>query len=96
MELKPIKTKAQHQAALTWVEEQFDANVLPDTPAGEKLQVVLLLIKQYEDEHYPVWPPTPLEAIRVKMEERGLRNQDLGEEGAAVRRRKALLKTGQT
>ncbi len=77
MELKPIKTKAQHKAALAWVDSQFDAGVPPDSPAGEKLQVMLLLIKQYEDELYPVLPPTPLEAIRVKMEERGLRNQDL-------------------
>ncbi len=77
MELKPIKTKAQHEAALAWVDEQFEAGVAPDTPAGEKLQVALLLIKQYEDEHYPVLPPAPLEAIRVKMQERGWRNQDL-------------------
>ncbi len=77
MELKPIKTSDEHEAALAWADGQFDAGVQPNTPAGEKLQVALLLIKQYEDEHYPVLPPTPLEAIRVKMEERGLRNKDL-------------------
>lgn len=77
MTLKPIKTKAEHKAALEWVDAQFDTGVEPNTPAGDKLQVVLLLIKQYEDEHYPVLPPDPLEAIRVKMEERGLKNKDL-------------------
>ena len=77
MELKPIKTAAEHEAALAWVDEQFDAGLQPDTPAGEKLQVMLLLIRQYEDEHYPVLPPDPLEAIRIKMQERGLKNKDL-------------------
>jgi HTH-type transcriptional regulator/antitoxin HigA len=77
MILKPLKTKADHEAAVAWVDGQFDKAVTPESPAGEKLQVMLLLIKQYEDEHYPVLPPAPLEAIRLKMEERGLKNQDL-------------------
>lgn len=77
MELKIIKTKAEHEAAIEWVDKQFDAAPSPNSPDGEKLKVVLLLIKQYEDEHYPVLPPDPLEAIRIKMDERGLRNQDL-------------------
>src|ERR1043165_4040126 len=77
MELKPIKTAAEHEAALAWGDEQFDAGIQPDTAEGEKLQVVLLLIKQYEDEHHPVLPPDPLAAIRIKMEELGLKNQDL-------------------
>lgn len=77
MTLKPLKTKDDHEVALAWVDEQFDKAIEPDSPAGEKLQVMLLLIKQYEDEHYPILPPAPLEAIRLKMEERGLKNQDL-------------------
>lgn len=77
MTLKPIKTKAEHEAALAWVDAQFDAGVEPNTAAGDKLQVVLLLIKQYEDERYPVLPPAPLDAIRVKMKERGWKNKDL-------------------
>ena len=77
MKLKPIHTKEEHEEALSWVETQFDVAVPPNTPAGEKVQVVLLLIKQYEDENYPILPPAPLEAIRVKMQERGLKNQDL-------------------
>lgn len=76
MQLKPIKTNADHEAALAWVEKQFEAAVSVDSAAGEKLQVVLLLIKQYEDKHYPVLPPEPLEAIRLKMAEQGLKNKD--------------------
>ena len=77
MQLKLLKSIADHVAAFAWVEKQFDAGILPDTSAGEKLQVMLLLIKQYEDEYYPVLPPAPIETIRLKMEERGLKNKDL-------------------
>lgn len=77
MELKLIKTAEEYESALAWVDEQFDLAVPPDTHDGDKLQIMLLLIKRYEDEHYPVLPPDPLEAIRTKMEERGLKNKDL-------------------
>jgi HTH-type transcriptional regulator/antitoxin HigA len=55
----------------------FDRKVKLDSPEGEKLQVVLLLIKQYEDVHYPIPLPDPIAAIRMKMLENGMRNKDL-------------------
>jgi len=48
MELKIIKTQKQYQEYLDWVDKQFDKKVKPNTPLGEKVQVALLLIKQYE------------------------------------------------
>ena len=51
--------------------------VKPGSPAGEKLQVALLLVKQYEDLHYPIPFPDPIDAIKLKMEEKGLKNKDL-------------------
>ena len=77
MELKIIKTKKEHQAYLNWVDEMFDKKVKPNTPEGEKLQVALLLIKQYEDINYPIPTPNPIDAIKVKMLELGLKNKDL-------------------
>ena len=77
MELKIIKTKKEHQAYLNWVDEMFDKKVKPNTPEGEKLQVALLLIKQYEDVNYPIPTPNPIDAIKVKMLELGLKNKDL-------------------
>jgi HTH-type transcriptional regulator/antitoxin HigA len=53
MELKIIKTKKDYQAYLDWVNELFDKKVSPNSPEGEELQVALLLIKQYEDAHFP-------------------------------------------
>ena len=77
MELKIIKTKKQYEQYLNWVDVQFDKKVKADTPQGEKLQVALLLIKQYEDANYPIPLPDPIDAIKIKMDELGLKNKDL-------------------
>lgn len=77
MELKIIKTKKQYEEYLNWVDKLFDKKPKPNTPEGNKLQVALLLIKQYEDANYPVPLPDPIEAIKIKMEEMGLKNKDL-------------------
>jgi HTH-type transcriptional regulator / antitoxin HigA len=77
MELKIIKTKEQYEEFLDWVDMLFDKKVKADTPQGEKLQIALLLIKQYEDANYPIPLPDPIDAIRVKMHELGLKNKDL-------------------
>ena len=77
MELKIIKTKKQYEQYLDWVDVQFEHKVKSTTPLGEKLQVALLLIKQYEDANYPIPLPDPIDAIKVKMNELGLKNKDL-------------------
>ena len=77
MKLKPIKSKKDYEAYLDWVDSLFDKKVKPNTPAGETLHIVLLLIKEYEDKHYPVPVPDPIESIRRIMQERGLKNKDL-------------------
>jgi HTH-type transcriptional regulator/antitoxin HigA len=59
------------------VDELFDKKVKLHSTEGEELQVILLLIKQYEDAHYPVPTPDPIEAIKLKMAEKGLKNKDL-------------------
>lgn len=77
MELKIIKTKKQYEQYLEWVDVQFDNKVKAKTPQGEKLQVALLLIKHYEDANYPIPLPDPIDAIKFKMDELGLKNKDL-------------------
>lgn len=77
MELRIIKTKRQYQDYIDWIDEQFDKKIKPNSPAGEKVQVALLLVKQYEDEHYPIPVPDPIEVIKLKMQERGIKNKDL-------------------
>lgn len=55
----------------------FDKKTPSNSPEGEALQVALLLIKQYEDAHFPIPYPDPIAAIKAKMEEKGLKNKDL-------------------
>lgn len=77
MELKIIKSEEQYQEYLNWVDAMFDKQVGSYTQEGEMLQVALLLIKQYEDVNYPVPMPDPIEAIKAKMKDAGMRNKDL-------------------
>lgn len=77
MELKIIKTKKQYNQYLHWIDLQFYNKVKPNSQSGEKVQVALLLIKQYEDKNYPVPLPDPIDAIKLKMQDLGLKNKDL-------------------
>ena len=77
MKLKPLKTKKEYNDLLEWIDQLFDKKVKVNSPDGEQLQIALLLIKQYEDEHHPVPLPDPIMAIKMKMEEQGLKNKDL-------------------
>lgn len=77
MKLKIIKTKKEYEDYLKGVDQMFDKKTKINTPEGEKLQVALFLIKQYEDERYPIPVPDPIDAIRTKMIEMGLKNKDL-------------------
>ncbi len=79
MELKPIKNEAQYDQFLEWIDTQFDVAPVPDSPEGNKLQIALLLVKAYEDEHYHIPAPDPIDAIKLKMDEKGLKSKDLVE-----------------
>ncbi len=77
MDIRIIKTEEQYEQYISWTDMMFDKKVKFNTPQGEKLQVVLLLIKQYEDANYPIPFPDPIDVIKMKMEENGLKNKDL-------------------
>ncbi len=77
MKLKPIKTNKEYETYLEWVDKQFEKKVKRNSPDGENLQVVLLLIKEFEDKNYPIPTPDPIDAIKLKMEEMGVKSKDL-------------------
>ncbi len=77
MKLKIIGSEKEYQQCLTWADEMFEKNVTPKSPEGEKLQIVLLLIKQYEDLYYPVPKPDPIDAIKSKLVDLGLKDKYL-------------------
>ena len=75
MDIKPIRTDADYRAALKEVEGLMMAE--PDTPEGEKLDVLVTLVEAYERKHYPLDLPDPVEAIKFEMEQKGLSVKDL-------------------
>jgi HTH-type transcriptional regulator / antitoxin HigA len=75
MRPKVIKTTAEYEAALTRVDALMSA--IPDTPEGDELELWVHLVEAYEDARYPIAPPDPVEAIRFRMEQQGLKAADL-------------------
>lgn len=75
MDIKPIRTEEDYEAALVEVEKLWGSE--PGTPEGDRFEVLFTLVEAYEDQHYPILPPEPVEAILYFMESRGLDRRDL-------------------
>ena len=75
MDIHPIKTEADYQAALLRVEGLLEAE--SNTPEGDTLDLLTTLITAYEEQHYPILPPDPVEALVYWMETRDLTRRDL-------------------
>src|ERR1700732_509452 len=77
VEVRPIRTKRDYEAALKEVERLWGAKA--GTSDGDRLDVLATLVDAYEAEHYPMAPPDPDEAIKFRMEQQGLGRRDLEE-----------------
>lgn len=75
MNLRPIKNETDYRNALDRLEVIFDAPI--DTKEGDEAEILSLMIENYENEHYPIEAPDPIEAIKIRMEELNLRQKDL-------------------
>ena len=75
MDIRPIKSEADNELTLAEIERLLEAN--PDTPEGDRLEVLVTLVEAYEDQHYSIPLPDPIEAIKYYMESRGLKRHDL-------------------
>ncbi|MDP9230628.1 MAG: helix-turn-helix domain-containing protein [Bacteroidota bacterium] len=75
MTIKPIKTKKDYQQALARLDMIFDAK--KGSNEGDELEVLGILIERYEDEHFPIGFPDPIEAIKFRMEQMGYNQTDL-------------------
>jgi HTH-type transcriptional regulator/antitoxin HigA len=75
MEIKPIKTKRDYQSALKLAEALWDA---PDgSPEADRLDVLTLLIQDYEAKHYAIADPDPIDFLLGVMDQRGLSRKEL-------------------
>ena len=75
MDIKPIKTIEDYENALLEVDKLLDAEI--NTPKGDRLEVITILIEAYEESNFPIDFPDPVEAIEYTMECRGLSRKDL-------------------
>ena len=75
MDIRPIRTEEDYEAALAEIEQLFDAS--PGTLEGDHLEVLVTLVEAYEDQHYGIPEPDPIEAIYYYMESRDLSRKDL-------------------
>lgn len=75
MQIKPIKTQSDNQAALLRIEQLWESE--PNTPEGDELDILATLVQVFEEQHYPIEAPDPIEAIKFRMEQQGLQNADL-------------------
>lgn len=73
--LKPIRNETDYVASLSRIEDIIDA--LPDTPEADELEILATLVERYEEAHFRVAAPTPLAAIRFRMEQQELSPRDL-------------------
>ncbi|KAA9340920.1 helix-turn-helix domain-containing protein [Adhaeribacter soli] len=73
--IKPLTTEAEYDAAVARIEEIFEA--APGTPAGDELHILTLLVKEYDEQHYSIGNPDPIEAIKIRMEDLGWKDKDL-------------------
>ncbi len=67
MDITPIKTDADYRAALAEIEALMNAE--PDTPDGDRLDVVVTLVEAYEARHFPIAAPDPIAAIKFRMQQ---------------------------
>lgn len=72
---KIIKTEAEYQDTLARIEEIFEAR--PNTPEGDELELLTLLVEHYEETKFPIEAPSAVEAIRFRMEQMGLNQKDV-------------------
>ncbi len=75
MKPKLIKTETDYQEALGRIEAIFAAK--PSTPEGDELELLVTLVEYYEEKAYPIGLPSPVDAIRFRMQQQGLKAKDL-------------------
>lgn len=77
MDIRPIRTKADYRRALREVSALVDLDPRPNSPEGERLDVLATLIEAWERKRYPIEAPDAVEAIKFRMEQQGLAPRDL-------------------
>lgn len=91
MKIKPIRTKKEHKAALARVYELMEHDPAEGTPELDELELLAMVVEEYEDEHEPVLPPNPIEAIKFRIDQMGLKESDLSKMLGSRQRRSEIF-----
>ncbi len=75
--LHPIRNENQYEEALVRASKLIRKNLLPNSKESDELEILTLLVEKYEEEHYPIAPPHPIEAIKFRLDQLGLKTSDL-------------------
>jgi HTH-type transcriptional regulator/antitoxin HigA len=75
MSIKPIRTKTDYNDALRSIDKLMNAK--PRSPQADELEILTVLVEDYERKHFPIDPPDPIEAIKFRMEQMDLTRKDL-------------------
>lgn len=79
MDIRPIRTEADHEWALKEIERYFDVEPTPGSPEGDRFDVLATLIEAYERQHFPIEAPEPAAVLRFYMDQNGLGQTDLAQ-----------------
>jgi len=77
MNIRPLHSEQDYQAAKQQLATWFDAVTEPGTDEGDAFEVLLILVANYENTHFPIEAPDPIEAIKFRMAQEGLEAKDL-------------------
>lgn len=77
MQLSPIRTEADYEKALERIDLLMDLEPEIGSREGDELEILTLLVEKYEETHWQIAAPDPIEAIKYRMEEMGLKQKDL-------------------
>ncbi len=75
--IKPIRTKTDYKAALKRIDSLILSNPKKGSSAYDELDILGTLVASYEDIHYPIEAPDPVDAVKYAMEEQGLKSKDM-------------------
>jgi HTH-type transcriptional regulator / antitoxin HigA len=77
MDIKPIRTEADYKATLKEISALMESDPEPGSADGDRLDILSTLVEAYENRHFPMDLPDPVEAILFRMEQQGLKPKDL-------------------
>jgi HTH-type transcriptional regulator / antitoxin HigA len=89
--LKPIKNNNEYEAALERAYDLMQVDLVPESKESDELEVLSILIKEYENEHFPISKPHPIEAIKFRLDQMGISESELSEILGARSRKSEIL-----